>query len=87
MLRFILPILATDNITLNKSSNPHADKHNKTHDDKHTHSNSTVAQIQMSYLFMLLLFSYFGEKVQVKNKRKHYINNRLVISLQACNRV
>lgn len=77
MLRFILPILATDNITLNKGSNPHADRHNKTHEDmhtvKHAQSNSTVAQIQMSYVFAVatlycFCFPIFEKRYRLKIK-------------------
>lgn len=94
MLSFIPPILPTANITLNKGSNPDqclARTH--THAVKDTRSNSTSV-LALSYLDAVITLSacfcllFLEKSFRVKNKWKHYINNRLVVlSLQACNRV
>lgn len=81
MLSFIPPILPTANITLNKGSNP-----DQCLARTHILALSYLdAVITLSACFCLL---FLEKSFRVKNKWKHYINNRLVVlSLQACNRV
>lgn len=73
MLRFIPSILAGTNIKVNKEYNPDLClAHTQADTLKHRHGKK-LKDLSLCCSHYLCAF-YFGEKVQVKNERKHYIN-------------